>query len=185
VNPYFDDRKNEISKYMRLPNRIIPTVRSSFPGARFTVNFTSEAASRLQSDYKDIVSKVDIISFTYYPLNPDFTVKESDEVRSDLQKAIDAAGHRQVLFQEIGCPSAPRLKSSEKRQAEIIELAFRILKENKDRVIAANILWMSDLPDALVEQFGQYYQLPNNEAFKAYLASWQVFEREAQNLARR
>ncbi len=196
VNAYFDDRKAEIDQYARLLDRVIGTVRTSFPGALFTVNFTSDAVSRLQSDYKAITSKVDFISFTYYPLNADFAVKEVDQVKIDLQRMIDAAGDRKVLFQEIGCPSARSLKSSEEKQAKILEQVFHVLKENKDRVMAANILWMSDIPDSLVEQFGQYYQLPNSENFKAYLATlglfdqqgkaklaWRVFEREAHSLA--
>ena len=111
---------------------------------------------------------------------------------------IDAGGKHKVLFQEIGCPSATRLNSSEERQGHFLEQAFHVLKENKDRIIAANILWMSDLPDSLVDQFGKYYSLPGNENFKAYLATlglfdkqgkpklaWKVFEREAQALAQR
>ena len=198
VNVYFDAHKKEIEPYTRLLDRVIGTVRGSFPGALFSVNFTGDAASRLHSDYEPIISRVDFVSFTYYPLNPDFTVKTQERVRTDLQKMIDAGGKHKVLFQEIGCPSATRLNSSEERQGHFLEQAFQILKENKDRIIAANILWMSDLPDSLVDQFGKYYSLPGNENFKAYLATlglfdkqgkpklaWKVFEGEAQALAQR
>jgi hypothetical protein len=195
VDAYFGAHEEEIGPYVTLMKRALPTVHEQFEGALFTINFTFDAHERLQSDYAPFLSLVDFLSLTYYPLLPDFTVKDTGQVGSDLETAIEAAGNRRILFQEIGCPSAERLNSSEEKQAAVLQQVFRVLKKSEDRVIAANILWMSDIPDSLVEQFGQYYQLPGSENFKAFLATlglfdktgrakaaWSVFEREATSI---
>ena len=87
------------------------------------------------------------------------------------------------------------MNSSEEIQARFLENVFTTLKENRERVLAANILWMSDIAQSLVDQFGEYYKLPNSENFKAFLgtlglsdrngkpkAAWSVFQREALSL---
>jgi len=196
VNAYFDGHKNEITPYVTLMKRVLPTVRDQFRGALFTINLTSEALPKLQSDYAPLVSLTDFLSLTYYPLNPDFTVLPSKTAVARLKEMMDAAGNRKVLFQEIGCPSSTLLNSSEEIQAQFLEGVFAAFRENKDRVLAANILWMSDIAQSLVDEFGKYYKLPNSDKFKAYLATlglfdrngkakkaWSVFQREAQNFS--
>ncbi len=196
VNPYFGDHKNEISQYVSLIKRVLPTVHEQFPRSLFAINFTSAAVPQLQNDFAPLVSLVDFLSLTYYPLNSDFTVKETSQIRGDLEKAIEASGKRKVLFQEIGCPSAKTINSSEAKQAAVFDQVFQVLKEHRNRVIAANILWMSDLPDSVVQHFGEYYHLANSENFKAYLATmglfdkagkpkpaWTMFEKEARGIA--
>jgi hypothetical protein len=57
-------------------------------------------------------------------------------------------------------------------------------------------LFMSDLPNALVQSFGEYYKQPGSDKFKAFLATlglfdgagnpklgWEVFERNARVLS--
>jgi hypothetical protein len=98
---------------------------------------------------------IDVNPPAIYPLDPDFTVKGLHQVNSDLQKMIDVAGDHKILFQEIGCPSATCLNSSEEKQARILEAAFQTLKKSPNRIMAANILWMSDIPETPVNQFGE------------------------------
>ncbi len=180
VNAYFDAHRGEIPGYVTLMNRVLPTVRRQFADALFTINLTSEALPGLQGVYAPLVALTDFLSLTYYPLKPDFTVQDPKRARARIGEMIRAAGNRKVLFQEIGCPSSELLNSSEQVQAAFLEGVFAGIAENKDRVLAANILWMSDLPQSVVDHFGKYYGLPNNDKFKAFLATLGLFDRDGQ-----
>jgi hypothetical protein len=197
VDAYFDNRRDEIPLYVNLIKQILPTVKKQFGNPQFTINMTPGAIPRVQSDYAPLLSLTDFLSMTYYPLNPDFSVKSVERVKSDLETIIALAGKRKMYFQEIGCPSATRLNSSEAKQAEIFKQAFSVLKAKRERVIGVNIIWLSDIPDTLVDHFTRYYQLPNSQNFRAYLATlglfdkngkakaaWRVFEHEAKSIAR-
>jgi hypothetical protein len=67
---------------------------------------------------------------------------------------------------------------------------FDQMRSSQPAVIGMTYLFMSDLPKALVESFGQYYNQPGSDKFKAFLATlglfdgsgnpkpaWEVFER--------
>jgi hypothetical protein len=111
--------------------------------------------------------------------------------RDDIRAMVEAAGNRQVLFQEIGYASAERLNSSQEKQAEFLANVFDALRTYGDRTIGARILFMSDLPKNVVDDIARYYKAPNSANFKAYIETlglfdaqgrpklaWRVFERE-------
>jgi hypothetical protein len=191
VNPYFASRGGEIDQYAQLLRRVRDTIRQEFPNAQFTVNFTFDAVSDM-GRYRPLTELTDFASFTYYPLNADFTMRPIADLRRDVDRMLDAAGGKRLYIQEIGYASAERLGSSPARQAEFYETAFDILRERGDRVVGATFLFMSDLSRFIVEYLGIYYRLPNSDNFKAYLQTlgvieqngtpkpaWDVFRREA------
>jgi hypothetical protein len=191
VDSYFNAHRNDVEPFARLLTSVAPTVRELFPGAPLSVNFTAGAASQM-GRYGPILDRVDCLSFSYYPLNSDFTMKPPSVADDDIRRMIDAAGGRQVLFQEIGYASADRLNSSEMKQAEFLQNVFTALAAHADRVLAARVLFMSDLPKQVVDDLARYYKAPNSANFKAYIQTlglidgtgrpkpaWAVFEREA------
>lgn len=197
VDSYFNAHRDDIARYARLIERVTPTVRDVFPGAPLSVNFTSGAASQMDR-YRSIVDRIDIVSFSYYPLNADFSMKAPSVAGEDIGRMVEAAGSRDVLFQEIGYASAERLNSSQAKQAEFLEHVFAALRTHADKIVHARILFMSDLPQSVVDTLASYYKAPNSENFKAYLETlglfdqrgrpkqaWRVFEREARALSER
>lgn len=192
VDQYFKNHRNEIGPYANLMRGIAPVIRRLWPNAQVTVNFTWEAADRV-SDYKPIFDQMDVVSFTYYPLNPDFTVKSVNEIDGHFRKLAEAAAGKKIVLQELGFPSGAANRSSEEKQAQFVERSIRAARSLGDKVVAMNFLWMSDLPDSVVEEFAKYYNLPNADRFKSYLATmgmfdtqgrpkpaWSVFQKEAQ-----
>jgi hypothetical protein len=192
ANNYFDGHKGEIGDYAQLIQRVLPTVRELFPGAQFTINFTHAVVPALHTTYAPLTSLCDILSFTYYPLNADFTFQDPGNAARDVRDMVRAAGDKRVLFQEIGYASSTVVNSSEAKQAEFMANVFQALRDHRDRVIAANFVWMSDLPQSVVDDLGKYYGLGNAAKFKAFLGSlgywdrdgrpkkaWEIFQREA------
>jgi len=90
---------------------------------------------------------------------------------------IHAAGPKPVMFQELGYASSGRVNSSEEKQARFVQVAFEMLRQNRGRVCAATFTWMSDLPQPVVDQLGQYYRMANSDRFKAYIGSLGMFDR--------
>jgi hypothetical protein len=191
VDGYLGSRRGDIAGYAQLMRLVLPTAREEFPNARFTVNFTSGVAADMNA-YRAIADLVDFVSFTYYPLNADFTMRPPSDLRRDIERMLDVAADRKLYIQEIGYPSSERLNSSPRKQAEFYSAAFQVLRSHRDRINGATFLFMSDLPRAVVDSLGLYYTLPNSGNFKAYLQTlgileasgtpkpaWDVFRREA------
>jgi len=178
VDDYFKAHKDQIGPYRTLLDEIRPTLRKSFPHAQFTVNFTFGGLAGLHDEYKPITDTVDFYSFTYYPMNPDFTFRSPDDAPRDIHKMVEAAGNRKVFFQEIGYASSEQVDSSQAKQACFLQNVFAVLREDHLRIIAAHFVWMSDISLSLVDHFGEYYKLPNSDKFKAFLASLGYFQRD-------
>lgn len=176
VDQYFKNHRGEIGQYATLMREITPVIHRLWPNAKVTVNFTWEAAKEMR-DYRPILDTMEIASFTYYPLNPDFTVKSVDQVEGHLDSLIRAADGRKVILQEIGYPSGTANGSSDQQQADFVERAIRAAKSRSNSIVGMNFLWMSDLPDSVVEEFAKYYKLPNAEKFKSYLATMGLFDK--------
>ncbi len=195
VDSYFNSRRSDITRYARLLEAVTPEVRALFPGAPLSVNFTAGAAAHMER-YRSILDRIDVVSFSYYPLNPDFTMRAPSAAGDDIRGMVEAAQGKDVLFQEIGYASASRLNSSEAKQAEFLQQVFAALSAHASRVVHARILFMSDLPQPVVDSLASYYKAPHSENFKAYLETlglfdqqgrpklaWRVFEREAKAFA--
>ena len=194
VDKYFGSHRGEIDDYAALLRSVIDTARQEFPNAQLTVNFTFDGAPQMDQ-FRAITDLTDIASFTYYPLNADFTMREPSVARGDIERMIGAARGKRVYFQEIGYASSDRLKSSPDRQAQFYENTFAALRDHRGQVAGATFLFMSDLSRLVVEYLGIYYRAANSANFKAYLQTlglmerdgtpkpaWNVFRREAQAL---
>lgn len=192
VDSYFASHGNEIAAYRKLMDDVIGTVHSSFPRALFTVNFTFNGLDQINKKYQPITEITDFTSLTYYPMNPDFTFRDPNDVAGDFAKMFEAAHGKRIFFQELGYASSTRVNSSEEKQARFMDNVLHTLGKYRGQTIAAHFVWMSDIPLSLVNMFGEYYKLPNSDKFKAFLASlgyfnrdgrpkqaWSVFEREA------
>jgi hypothetical protein len=196
VDAYFGSHTKEIDDYALLMQRVLDTVHEAFPRALFSVNFQFISAGDIRSRYRALAGLLDYYSFTYYPLNADFSMRSPDVAAEDIDRMTQVAGERKVFIQEVGYATAERLHSSEDKQSQFVQNVMNAIDHRRARIMAANFLFMSDFPDGLVNDFAKYYRLPNSDNFKAYLATlglrdkqgkpkraWSVFEREARRLA--
>lgn len=195
VNGYFDSRQGDVAAYARLISQVAPVVRERFGRPTLMVNFTADAAVGINQRYRALTDQVDAYSFTYYPLNADFTMRPPDSAARDIARMLEAAGDKPLVLQEVGYASAARLNSSPDAQATFLTNVFAEVRKAPHRFAIVHVLFMSDLPDAVVEDLTRYYRLANSDNFKAYLSTlglrdssgtpkpaWQVFQREARQL---
>jgi hypothetical protein len=197
VDAYLGSHPSEIADYAAMLQRVRPVIREQFPNALFTVNFQFGSIIGFER-YRSITDLLDAYSFTYYPLNPDFTMQSPNVVFDDIRRMVEVVPNRPVIIQEIGYASSVALRSSNEQQARFVENAFEALKQHEGQVLAATFLFMSDLSKSTVDALAKYYKLPKNSNFKAYLETlgffdskarakpaWDVFRREALALSNR
>ena len=120
---------------------------------------------------------VDFFSVTYYPLGADFSMRSPSKAKEDIGNILGAARGKQVFFQEVGYASASRLKSSEKAQAQFIDVVIDEL-ERDSRIIAMNFIWMSDLPDSVLDNLVRYYDAESSANFRAFLGTLGYFDKD-------
>jgi len=180
VDEYFSAHGGEIAAYRKLLDQVLPAVRTSFPGALFTVNYTFHSLDRINGELRPITEITEFTSLTYYPLNPDFTFRDPGDVPGDFAKMFEAARGKRVFFQELGYASSERVNSSQEKQARFMKNVLDTLGQHRGQTIGGHFVWMSDIPLSLADKFGDYYKLPNSDRFKAFLASLGYFDREGQ-----
>ena len=112
----------------------------------------------------------DVILVTYYPLNPDFTVRDPSAVKGDFDKICSLYPGKEIYFLELGYPTSPLLNSSDEKQAEFVRQTFAAWDGHKDRIKLVNFVYMHDIPKSSVDKMTGYYGL-NDPKFAAYLGT--------------
>lgn len=116
----------------------------------------------------------DMIAFTYYPLEADFTMKPPQAIFNDLNFVVQEYPTELLFLEETGYASSEVCNSSEIQQREFVENIFRFWDEHHERLLFVGFLWLHDLSEEnaqfFVEQYGMLGQ-PNENVFKEYLRS--------------
>jgi hypothetical protein len=119
---------------------------------------------------RDIIGVSDAVMLTYYPLNPDFTVKEPEVVHEDFATLVELFPGKPIYMLEAGYPSSELLGSSEDEQATFVREIFKAWDTHAAHVKLLDFLWLHDIPSSVVDELGGYYGL-QDEKFLAYLAT--------------
>jgi hypothetical protein len=140
---------------------------------------------------KTLNEESDVILVTYYPLNPDFTVREPSVIKEDFDKICALYPGKEIYFLELGYPSSPLLNSSNEKQAEFVRQAFAAWDEHKGRITVVNFVFMHDPGQPALDTLEKYYGL-SDPKFLAYLETlglrtaggkdkpaWAAFKEEA------
>ncbi|TAK36594.1 MAG: T9SS type A sorting domain-containing protein [Saprospiraceae bacterium] len=112
----------------------------------------------------------DVISVTYYPLNPNFTVKAPGVVSGDFGKlvALYPDTTKPIFFVECGYPSSPVCLSSETLQAAFFQNVFDAWDTYYDHVKYLSIFKLTDWSQETVDWLGTYYG-SNDPVFLEFL----------------
>jgi hypothetical protein len=113
---------------------------------------------------------LDIVTTTYYPLNPDFTMKNPNVVSSDFGALVAAypSTSQPIYFAECGYSSSADCNSSEAQQAQFYQEVFSAWDTYYDNIKYLTIFKTNDWSQADVDVFAQYYGIATLE-FKEYL----------------
>jgi hypothetical protein len=176
IDGYFTQKPSEVSDYVELYRIVSERIKQRVPGIQVSSTVMYGGIDHLNGLLKPLENNFDFLAFTYYPLNPDFTVRDPDTARPDLARIRAAAKGRKVVMQEIGYPTSPLNNSSEEKQAQFFQNVSSELRANSDVFVAANFFLLADLSDSFVNDLARFYRLPNAKVFRAYLQTLGMFD---------
>ena len=102
---------------------------------------------------RPILDQTAFFALTYYPMSPDFVVRDPSTVDADFPRIFAGAGSKRIFLQEVGYPTSRANGSSEEKQAEVFSRVLDQVAANPGRFIGVNFTFMSDFSDSLVKSF--------------------------------
>lgn len=112
----------------------------------------------------------DAVLVTYYPLNPDFSVRPATAVHDDFQTLGDAFPDQLIYLLEVGYPSGVDTNSSYAKQAAFIHELFLAWDAHAAQIPLINYTWQTDMPPDSIKEMTSYYRL-DGSGFVSYLAT--------------
>jgi hypothetical protein len=117
-------------------------------------------------------TRSDVVMLTYYPIGTDFQVSAPTIARTAFPAMLAAAGAKPVVIQELGYPASPLLGSSDGMQALFFGDAIEQWSEiDGSRMPFVNLFLLHDFTPEECDAFGDYYGIPDNAEFEAYLCT--------------
>ena len=140
-------------------------------GLRVGVKATHDGLTqRSVSDLVALNGLTDVVLVTYYPLLPDWGVKDPAVVRGDFDTLAALYPGRKIAFIEAGYPSSALLGSSGARQKEFVRRVFEAWDAHAAQVESVCFFALTDPPPSLVDTLQGYYGL-HDPRFREYLAT--------------
>jgi hypothetical protein len=194
IDVYFKQHPAEVQAFAKLVARAAAHIRSRVPDAQISISTTLDGIEDA-GQLRPILDQTTFFALTYYPLNPDFVVRDPSTVDADFPRILAAAGSKQIFLQEVGYPTSAFNGSSEEKQAAFFSRVLDRVAGSPDRFIGVNFTFMSDFSDSLVKNFSAYYGMPSADRFASFLKtlgmfddrgrpkkSWAVFESKVKSL---
>jgi hypothetical protein len=176
IDGYFKGHPGEVADYRDLYLAAATRLKQLQPDTAVSTTITFDGMSVADGLLKPLMDVTDFFSLTYYPLTPDFAVRDPDSVQGDFARIKVAAHNKKILLQEVGYPSSPLNKSSEEKQAALCRNVLNQLRTHKEDFIGAYWFTMCDFPDSVVQNLAKYYQLADADRFKGFLGSLGMFD---------
>jgi hypothetical protein len=176
VDSYLRAQPAQWASYKRFYDDAAAYARSLDPNIQVGVTGTFDGAASLSTaDLQSLNASSDVIVLTYYPLQTDgkgtITARDPSVVARDFDTMLQFAGTRRLVLQEVGYPAALLNNSSEAKQAAFVTNVFAAWKNANDRIPFLNYFLLHDFTQAMCDDFGAYYGLPDVASFEAFLCS--------------
>ncbi len=169
---YFEIYPNEMTNYINLLSDIADYVHSNYPSIKFATTLTLNHGIQTNDTLWQLIKNFsDILSVTYWPLNPDFTVTSTviDDVDDKIADLLSSAESKPIIIKESGLPSSPVSNSSETLQAQFIEELFRQTMDI-DQIEIVGWDFLADYDKATVDYWVNFQQIYTPE-FRAYIGT--------------
>lgn len=167
---YFGNNASQWNDYTTFYNATMAHAKVLWPGLKVSTELTFNGITTHTGLAQAMNLNSDYIGVSYYPLNPNFTVKPVSTIPTDFATLINLFPLKQLCFYQYGYPSSTLCASSDTQQAQFITQTFQTWDQYHNNVKLIDFTWLHDLDPAQVAYLSTYYNL-NDPIFLEYLRS--------------
>ncbi len=165
------------TQYKTFLTAVIAHLHTVKPGVKIGVTVTlygligqSAAGATAATGISNLLSVVDEIGLTYYPLDSNFMMKDPSVVATDFAAVFTTLPSTTTVFiQEIGYSTSSSCGGSTANQVSFIDQIFSAWDLHASRIPFLAFLRMNDLSNANATSIATSFGLGGNAAFVAYL----------------
>lgn len=168
---YLAKHPKEVDSFMKFFALAKKEVVKTFPGCKVGITLRAEnllTGKEPSALAQKLLAESDVLMFNYYPME-NYKPKKPQQIEQDMETLTKVANGKSIVFQEIGYPSSPKLGSSDKNQAEFMELAFKEIRKNP-QVEFANFFALHDLTPAICDYLAEHYTI-NSKNYRQVMQS--------------
>ncbi len=168
---YLSAHPKEVDSFIKFFKAAKAEVVKTFPSCKVGITLRAEnllAGKPPSAVAQKLLDESDVVMFNYYPVT-NYRPKPPQQIEKDMEVLVKVANGKQIVFQEIGYPSSPKLGSSDKNQADFITLAFKELRKNP-QIEFANFFALHDLTPAICDYLAEHY-LINSKNYRQAMQS--------------
>lgn len=158
---FWDDYGEFLQEITNYIHSINSNVRVGYTG-------THDGLLANPSLFNTLLQNVDILGVTYYPIKPDFSVKEPNTVFTDFENLVTSFISKPIYLQEVGYQTSTTSNSNEEKQAEFYCNLFKAWDLHIDKIKSLNIVRLNDLSLQGAQEAAGPYGLSNTQ-FIEYL----------------
>lgn len=164
---------NQWSSYRAFYEDALDYAHTKMPGVKVGVTGGYDGVvGTLHAQMAALNTRSDAIMLTYYPIGTDFQVGAPTITRTAFPAMLAVAGSRPLVIQELGYPASPLLGSSDAMQAAFFTDAISQWSMiDGSRMPYVNLFLLHDFTTEECDAFGDYYGIPHNAQFEAYLCT--------------
>ena len=159
----------DVAAYATFLAAVRDHLAKTLPGVPVAAKLTFSGLSADPARLAPILRAGDAAFFTYYPLNPDFTLRPPTDAAHDLDVMLDLAAGKPLWLLEAGYPSKG-CDAPEGGQGIFFKTLLAAVSQHKDAIALVSATYLTDLPDAVVDGFSDYYGV-GGDCFARYLGS--------------
>lgn len=150
MGEYLDPSGDEREAYVRFFEAARDRVHAVEPRLAVGVSLTNHAVRERTPTFRAFQSVADAVAFNHAPIQPDFLVRDVNDVRSDLREVVAAYGDGPILIQELTCPSPETMGASEVWQRACFERLFAEIAATP-RIRFASVFTLQDFDEPTCE----------------------------------
>lgn len=177
IDIYFGTNETQFLAYKAFLDEVVPYAKEVYfdiHGSQLKVGtvctFDGLTSPEKVALCQAVNEDLDVVSVTYYPLNPDFTMENPEVVLTDFDNLVsiypDAS--QPIYFTECGYSSSPICNSSEALQRDFFQNVFTAWDEHYDNIKYLSVFKSTDWSQAQVDLYLDYYGIEVIE-FAEYL----------------
>ena len=120
-------------------------IKSQYPNLKVGFAATLKGLNSNPILFNQLLTKVDLIGVTYYPINTDFTVESNNTAIADLDTLLSNYPTKPIYLQELGFQTGSVSNSNELKQAQFYTEFLSFWDQHTAEINSVNVVRLNDL----------------------------------------